>query len=62
MIMLYYYIIPLLLYSHSSTGHGFKLSPVFGKLLSQLVMKKTPSHDLHPFRLSRFLSTFMSKL
>ncbi|CAI8021713.1 Peroxisomal sarcosine oxidase [Geodia barretti] len=35
-------------------GHGFKLSPVVGKLVAELISKDTPSHDLHPFRVSRF--------
>jgi sarcosine oxidase/L-pipecolate oxidase len=38
------------------TGHGFKLSPVIGKLVAQLVRRETPSHSLHPFRVSRFLT------
>ncbi|XP_060597745.1 peroxisomal sarcosine oxidase-like [Ruditapes philippinarum] len=37
------------------SGHGFKLSPVVGKLLSQLATGQRPSYDLSPFRLSRFL-------
>ncbi|XP_066219744.1 peroxisomal sarcosine oxidase isoform X1 [Saccopteryx leptura] len=36
------------------SGHGFKLSPVVGKILSELAMKLTPSYDLTPFRISRF--------
>ena len=36
------------------TGHGFKLSPVIGKIITELVMDDTPSYDLTPFRLGRF--------
>ncbi|XP_033748628.1 peroxisomal sarcosine oxidase-like [Pecten maximus] len=36
------------------SGHGFKLSPVVGKVLSDLVMRKTPSYDLSHFRIDRF--------
>ncbi|XP_040311319.1 peroxisomal sarcosine oxidase isoform X1 [Herpailurus yagouaroundi] len=36
------------------SGHGFKLSPVVGKILYELSMKLTPSYDLTPFRMSRF--------
>ncbi|XP_039109482.1 peroxisomal sarcosine oxidase [Hyaena hyaena] len=36
------------------SGHGFKLSPVAGKILYELSMKLTPSYDLTPFRMSRF--------
>lgn len=36
------------------SGHGFKLSPVVGKILSELALGRTPSYDLSPFKLSRF--------
>lgn len=36
------------------SGHGFKLSPVVGKILYELSMKLAPSYDLTPFRISRF--------
>ncbi|OWF42686.1 Peroxisomal sarcosine oxidase [Mizuhopecten yessoensis] len=36
------------------SGHGFKLAPVVGKLLCELVMDKTPSYDMSPFRIDRF--------
>ena len=39
---------------HFVTGHGFKLSPVVGKVVAELVMEETPSFDLSPFRLDRF--------
>ena len=45
-----------------TAGHGFKLSPVFGKLLAQLVLKETPSHNLHPFRVTRFITDTKSSL
>ena len=38
------------------TGHGFKLSPVVGKLIAELVMGESPSHDLYPFRIARFMT------
>ncbi|XP_022103753.1 peroxisomal sarcosine oxidase-like isoform X2 [Acanthaster planci] len=36
------------------SGHGFKLAPAVGKVLSELAMQTKPSYDLSPFRLSRF--------
>ncbi|XP_052700155.1 peroxisomal sarcosine oxidase-like isoform X4 [Crassostrea angulata] len=39
------------------SGHGFKLAPVVGKILSELAMDKTPSYDLTPCRIDRFSST-----
>ncbi|ELK01859.1 Peroxisomal sarcosine oxidase [Pteropus alecto] len=36
------------------SGHGFKLSPVVGKILYELSMKLTPYYGLTPFRISRF--------
>jgi len=35
-------------------GHGFKLSPVIGKIITELTMDCIPSFDLTPFRLGRF--------
>ena len=37
-------------------GHGFKLSPVIGKILSELALDKPLSYNLSPFKLSRFKS------
>ena len=40
-----------------ATGHGMlgiTLAPVTGKLISQLVCKKTPEIDLTPLRVTRF--------
>ena len=36
------------------TGHGFKLSPVIGNIVTEMVMDDKPSYDLTPFRLGRF--------
>ncbi|XP_071094288.1 peroxisomal sarcosine oxidase-like isoform X3 [Haliotis cracherodii] len=36
------------------SGHGFKLSPVVGKVLGQLACGETPSYSLTPFRIDRF--------
>uniref|UniRef100_A0A8C3SYI4 Peroxisomal sarcosine oxidase n=1 Tax=Chelydra serpentina TaxID=8475 RepID=A0A8C3SYI4_CHESE len=36
------------------SGHGFKLAPVVGKLLSQLSVGEEPSYALEPFRIRRF--------
>ncbi|XP_060077604.1 peroxisomal sarcosine oxidase-like [Ylistrum balloti] len=36
------------------SGHGFKLSPVVGKVLSELVMQKSPSYNLSYFKIDRF--------
>ncbi|KAK7475220.1 hypothetical protein BaRGS_00033524 [Batillaria attramentaria] len=38
------------------SGHGFKLAPVVGKVLSALAQGKTPSYDLTPFTIRRFSS------
>ena len=35
-------------------GHGFKLSPVIGKVLSELALGVTPSYDVSPFTVNRF--------
>ncbi|XP_028518961.1 peroxisomal sarcosine oxidase [Exaiptasia diaphana] len=36
------------------SGHGFKMAPLVGKILSQLALGETPSYDMRPFRISRF--------
>lgn len=41
------------------SGHGFKLSPVVGKVLSQLATGQRPSYDMSPFKIDRF---FKNKL
>ncbi|XP_064612602.1 peroxisomal sarcosine oxidase-like [Liolophura sinensis] len=38
------------------SGHGFKLAPVVGKVLSELAQGKSPSYDLTPFRIQRFFT------
>ncbi|XP_001376396.2 peroxisomal sarcosine oxidase isoform X1 [Monodelphis domestica] len=38
------------------SGHGFKLSPVVGKILYELSTESLLSYDLTPFRMSRFQS------
>jgi len=38
----------------NSAGHGFKLAPVVGKILSELALDLPPSYDLQPFKLDRF--------
>jgi len=43
------------------SGHGFKLSPVVGKVLAELAAGKQPSYCLDPFTIDRFF-TFESKL
>ncbi|KAL3857562.1 hypothetical protein ACJMK2_012213 [Sinanodonta woodiana] len=39
------------------SGHGFKLSPVVGKVLAELAIGAKPSYDLKPFRIDRFKNT-----
>ncbi|XP_055514121.1 peroxisomal sarcosine oxidase isoform X2 [Leucoraja erinacea] len=36
------------------SGHGFKLAPVVGKVLSELCLGEKPSYDLSPFKICRF--------
>ncbi|XP_074641571.1 peroxisomal sarcosine oxidase-like [Tubulanus polymorphus] len=36
------------------SGHGFKLAPVVGKLLKQLVTGEKPAHDMKPLCMNRF--------
>ena len=35
-------------------GHGFKMAPVIGKILSQLALGEMPNYDITHFRISRF--------
>jgi glycine/D-amino acid oxidase-like deaminating enzyme len=37
------------------SGHGFALGPVFGETVAKLVQGKTPSYELRPMRLARFV-------
>lgn len=46
----------------SSSGHGFKFGPLIGKLLCELSQGEKPSHDLSPFRISRFHEKIKSAL
>ena len=36
------------------SGHGFKMAPVIGKILTELATGQRPSYNLDPFRISRF--------
>lgn len=36
------------------SGHGFKMAPVVGKILSQLALDEKVTYNILPFRLSRF--------
>lgn len=36
------------------SGHGFKLSPMVGRLLAQAALEVTPDLPLHPYRATRF--------
>ncbi|MDZ7728687.1 MAG: FAD-binding oxidoreductase [Dehalococcoidia bacterium] len=36
------------------SGHGFAMGPMGGRLAAELAQGRTPSLDLHPFRLARF--------
>lgn len=36
------------------SGHGFKLSPIVGKLMAQLILTGSKSEDLRPFAVNRF--------
>ncbi|XP_030041692.1 peroxisomal sarcosine oxidase [Microcaecilia unicolor] len=44
------------------SGHGFKLSPMVGKILCELSMGKAPDCDLQPFRIQRFQNHLKSAL
>ena len=38
------------------TGHGFKLAPVIGKILTEMIMELPLSYDITRFSLKRFSS------
>ncbi|XP_077995827.1 peroxisomal sarcosine oxidase-like isoform X1 [Glandiceps talaboti] len=44
------------------SGHGFKLAPIVGKVLSELAMNRKPSYDLSPFKIDRFFKSPTAKL
>ena len=44
----------LMISSCPMVAHGFKLSPVIGKILCELALDKSPSYDLSPFAVDRF--------
>ena len=46
--------VPGLLLACAFTGHGFGISPIVGKLLSELTMGKETTLDLHGLRYDRF--------
>ena len=35
-------------------GHGFKLAPIVGKVLSEIALGYPPSYDLSPFMIDHF--------
>ena len=41
---------------HTYTGQGFKLAPVVGQILAELALNMEPTHDITPFKISRFTS------
>ncbi|KAL9982142.1 hypothetical protein ACROYT_G010951 [Oculina patagonica] len=43
------------------SGHGFKMAPVVGKILSQMALGEKVLYDVLPFRLSRFQSSSRMK-
>jgi sarcosine oxidase subunit beta len=46
--------VPGLHVAYGFSGHGFKLSPVVGRLVAQSVLGQPTDFDLSPYRLSRF--------
>ncbi|MGB5835642.1 MAG: FAD-binding oxidoreductase [Albidovulum sp.] len=46
--------VPGLTIATGMSGHGFGIGPGIGRVTADLVMGRTPGHDLTPFRLSRF--------
>jgi glycine/D-amino acid oxidase-like deaminating enzyme len=46
--------IPGLLVAFGFSGHGFKLSPVVGRIVAQAALGVAPDFDLAPYALSRF--------
>jgi sarcosine oxidase, subunit beta len=46
--------VPGLTLAYGFSGHGFKLSPIVGRLVAQSVLGLAPDFDLAPYALSRF--------
>lgn len=44
------------------SGHGFKITPIVGKLLSELAMDRKPTYDISPFSMSRLGCVTKSRL
>ena len=40
--------------AYGFSGHGFKLSPMIGKVLAQTVLEQRTEVDIHGYRLGRF--------
>ena len=36
------------------SGHGFKMSPMLGRMLAQSLLGLTPDLPVHPYRLTRY--------
>uniref|UniRef100_A0A0B7AJ52 sarcosine oxidasee (formaldehyde-forming) n=1 Tax=Arion vulgaris TaxID=1028688 RepID=A0A0B7AJ52_9EUPU len=36
------------------SGHGFKLSPAVGKAVTELILTKSPTYNMQPFKITRF--------
>ena len=49
--------VPIVLFFIPSSGHGFKLAPVVGKILCEMTMDLPLSYDISPFAVNRFNSS-----
>ncbi|CAG5133380.1 unnamed protein product [Candidula unifasciata] len=45
---------PNIIVAAGFSGHGFKLAPVIGKAVTELVLKKVPTYNMKPFKIDRF--------
>ncbi|XP_022244870.1 peroxisomal sarcosine oxidase-like [Limulus polyphemus] len=54
-------IVETCIYTYCCLGTGFKMAPVIGKILGEMVLDILPSHDLTPFCISRFALTKVIK-
>jgi glycine/D-amino acid oxidase-like deaminating enzyme len=43
-----------LVVAYGFSGHGFKLSPIVGRLVAQMALGLPPDFDLAPYALARF--------